>query len=240
MYVPTDPTRQSPKAAEYQFLKLWVHNELTEVRHHHNAGWASIKRSNQIFSEQGFKCERPDGEVYFLFPPSVVVEEGDEIDWGAASGRVDKWTVTATNRVREFVRCEVRRPRSGEGPIEDLLRSTGLAEAAEYLSNAKQRLVEGTPTAWGDCISNCRNALQSAIRQLTGEGQISAGIKKLRDVCDFGDRESDFVAALEKLLVASRDVLSKSGAHPPLPGYDFAIFAYDLTMVVLRFIVNSR
>jgi len=240
MYMQTDPTRPSPKAAEYQFLQLWIHNELTKVRHHHNAGWASIRRGNQVFSEQGFKCERPDGQVYFLFPPSVAVEEGDEIDWGAASGRADKWVVTDTNCVREYIRCQARRPRPGEAPIEELLRSSSLAEAAEYLANAKQRLGESTPASWGDCISNCRNGLQATIRQLTGEGQLSAGIKKLREVCNFGDGESEFVGALEKLLAASRDLLSKSGAHPPLPRKDFAVFAYDLTVGVLRFIVSSR
>ena len=143
MYAQVDTTLP-PKAAEYQFLQLWVHDDLTKLRHHNNPGWALITRGTQISSEQGFKCERPDGTVYFLFPPSVIAEEGDVVGWRATSGAKDEWLVTSTNRVREFIRCEVKRPRAVDRPIDDLLRSASMQEAADYLRNASQRLAEGT------------------------------------------------------------------------------------------------
>ncbi len=108
MYVEATPSK---KSQEYNFLKLWVHNELTKVRHHCNAGWALIRHGAQTLSEAGFKCERPEnGQVYFLFPPSVPLEDGDLIAWGAGSGVKDEWVVTSTNLLRECLRCEVRRP----------------------------------------------------------------------------------------------------------------------------------
>jgi hypothetical protein len=235
MYAQVDATLP-PKAAEYQFLKLWVHNELTKLRHHSNTGWALIKRGAQISSEQGFKCERPEGTVYFLFPPSVIAEEGDVISWGAASGAKDEWLVTSTNRVREFIRCEVKRPQAVDRSIDDLLRSASMQEAADYLRNASQRLAEGTAVEWSDCVANCRNALQTAVGQLTGEGHLPAGVKKLKEVCGFGDRELEYVQAVDALLLASKNLLSKSGAHPP-PDYHFAAFAMDQTVATLRFIV---
>jgi hypothetical protein len=76
--------------------------------------------------------------------------------------------------------------------------------------------------------------------QLTGEKQLSEAIKKLRGVCSFGEKETEYVVALEKLFRASRDVLSKSGAHPPMPQYPFAAFALGLTTETLRFILATR
>src|SRR5271157_3098527 len=179
MYVRVDPA-PPPKGAEYQVLKFWVHNELTKLRHHNNPGWALIKRGLQSSSEQGFKCGRPNGEVYFLFPPSVVVEEADVIAWDSASGLKDEWSVISKNRTREFIQCEVRCPSPSDRSIDELLLSASLPEVAEYLSNATQRLKEQTPAAWGDCVSNCRNALQAAVRKLTGEDHLSAGLRKLK------------------------------------------------------------
>ncbi|HWZ45502.1 MAG TPA: hypothetical protein VNW97_18655 [Candidatus Saccharimonadales bacterium] len=239
MYVEAN-TAPSSKETEYSFLKLWTHNELTKQRHGHDPGFAVIKRGSQSFSEMGFKCERPDGTVYFLFPPSVLVEEGDVIAWGASSGLTDEWVITMTNRTKAAVRTEVRRPKSSDQSVGDLLRATSLTQVGGYLENARQRLGEGTPTGWSDCVANCRNALQTAVTQMTGEGQLSPGLRKLKDVCQFGEREIEFVERLEKLLLTSKDLLSKTGAHPPLPGYHFAAFALEMTTVALRFMVADR
>jgi len=230
----------SRKSAEFGSLRLWVHNELSSRGHHNNAGSALIRHGTQSFHEQGFKCERPEnGQVYFLFSASVEAIEDDLIAWNDLNGPPDEWTVTATNRVTEYLRCEVRRPRPTDRPVDELLRSAGLAQAAEYLANARQRLAEGTPASWGDCTANCRNALQAAVRQLTGEGQLSAGLKKLKEVCLFGEREAEHIQALDKLFTNSRDLLSKTGAHPPLPDYPFAVFALDLTTAILRFLMTA-
>jgi len=230
----------SRKSAEFGFLQLWVHNELNNRGHHYNAGPALIRRGTRSREEQGFKCERPEnGQVYFLFSPSVDAIEDDLIAWNYSSGPPDEWTVASINRTNECLRCEVRRPRLTDRSVDELLRPAGLLQAAEYLANARQRLNEGTPSAWGDCTANCRNALQSAVRQLTGEGQLSAGLKKLKEVCRFGEREIEHIQVLDKLLTNSRDLLSKTGAHPPLPDHPFAVFALDLTTAILRFLVTN-
>ncbi len=89
-------------------------------------------------------------------------------------------------------------------------------------------------------MSNCRNALQATLRQLTGEGQLSAGIRKLKEVCQFGEREVEYTQALEKLFITSRDLLSKTGAHPPMPSHADAAFVLDVTTATLRYIVTTR
>jgi len=223
--------------AEFQFLALWVHNE--RGKHHPNAGWANVKREPQFsFSVQGFKCERPDGEVYFLFPHSSTVNVGDLVTWGSYPD--DQWVVTGINRTSECLSCEVRRPHARDESVDSLLRSISLTKAAEYLANAKARLEEGTATGWGDCVANCRNALQEVVTQLTGENHLSDGIKRLRDVCNLGEKESAYVETLDRLFRASRDVLSKSGAHPPVPDYPFAAFSLDLTTATIRFLLATR
>jgi len=227
--------------AEYQFLTLWVHNEFRD--HHPNSGWAAVRREpNVCFREQGYKCERPNnGQVYFLFTHSSTVSEGDLISWGESSGRTDdQWIVTATNRTSQSLRCEVRRPEPKDKSADQLLRAASFVKAAEYLSNARQRLADGTSTGWNDCVANCRNALQEVLTQLTGEKHLSEGISKLGDVCDLGEKETEYVKTLEKLFRASRDVLSKSGAHPPTPEYPFAAFALGLTTETIRFILAVR
>jgi hypothetical protein len=220
-------------AAEFESLRLWVHNE--RGKHHPNAGWANL---NNSVSAQAFKCERPDGKVYFLFPRSSTVTGGDLITWGSYPD--DQWIVTGINRTSECLSCEVRRPEPRDGPVESLLRSASFTKAAEYLSNAKQRLEEGTATGWGDCVANCRNALQEVVTQLTGEKHLSAGLKKLADVCNLGEKETEQLETLEKLFRTSRDVLSKSGSHPPTPDYPFAAFAFGMTSEMIRFLLAKR
>jgi hypothetical protein len=230
----------SNQSAEYQGLTLWVHNERRE--HNPNGGWAEIRREPRMYwQEQAYKLERPDGHVYFLFTRSSAVRESDLISWGGSSLAVpDEWIVTAVNPTNQCVRCEVERPKPSDRSIDHLLRAASFTKAAEYLSNARQRLDEGTATGWNDCVANCRNALQEVLTQLTGEKQLSEGINKLSEVCNLGEKETEYVKALEKLFRASRDVLSKSGAHPPMPGQPFAVFVLDITTATLRFLLTAR
>jgi hypothetical protein len=223
--------------AEFQFLGLWVHNE--RGKHHPNAGWATVSREpNVVFSAHGSKCEREDGKPYFLFPHSSTVSVGDLITWGSYPD--DQWVVTAINRTSECLSCEVRRPEPRDKSVDSLLRSDPFTKAAEYLANAKARLEAGTVTGWGDCVANCRNALQEVVTQLTGEQPLSAGLKKLRDVCNLGEKETEQIETLERLFRTSRDVLSKSGAHPPTPEYPFAAFALGMTSETIRFLLATR
>jgi len=230
----------SNKSADFQILTIWVHNERRD--HNPNGGWATIRREPQTcFQEQGYKCEWPEnGQVYFLFTRSSSVMEGDRIAWREGTGQKDEWVVTGINPTNQYVRCEVRRPRATDQSIDYLLRSASLNNAAEYMSNARQRLDEGTDTGWSDCVANCRNALQEVISALTGERNLSEGLRKLKDFCNLGEKEAEYIKSMERLFLASRDVLSKSGAHPPMPGQQFAIFALGLTTETLRFILTTR
>lgn len=231
----------SNKQAEYNRLTIWVHNECNH--YHPNGGWATIRREPDVcFQEQGYKCERPEsGQVFFLFAHSSSVLESDLITWGEGSGRTDdRWVVVEINRTNQYLRCEVRRPKSYDQSVEQLLRSAQFIHAADYLCNARERLRENSAAGWNDCVANCRNALQEVLTQLTGEKQLSAGIAKIRDICNIGDKETVYVESLEKLFRASRDVLSKSGAHPPMPQQPFATFALELTSATIRFLLTTR
>jgi hypothetical protein len=59
-------------------------------------------------------------------------------------------------------------------------------------------------------------------------------------MCQFGERETEYAQALEKLLIASRDLLSRTGAHPPMPCHADAAFLFDVTTATLRYIVTTR
>jgi hypothetical protein len=59
-------------------------------------------------------------------------------------------------------------------------------------------------------------------------------------VCNLGGNEIAYVEELEKLLRVSRDVLSKSGAHPPMPEHALAAFAFGITSETIRFLLATR
>ena len=237
-YVVTDsaPTRVQ---AEFSALKLLVHNELT-TNARYDAGDSIVRHGTATIQYPCFKGERhTDGRVVFLFPSSVVVEEGDVVAWRPATDVKDEWIVSETVRMRSYTRCEVRKARSTDLPIDDLLRSASLTEAADYLKTAKERLDSESPDGWNDSVSNSRNALQAAIRSRTGELHLSAGIKKLREISEFGSAETELLDAVERLFQKSRDVLSKSGAHPPRPSRALAVLAFDLSTTLLKFMVSG-
>lgn len=236
-YVVTDnaPTRIQ---AEFSALQLLVHNELSKNARY-DAGDAIVRHGATTIQYPCFKGERHnDGKVVFLFSSSVVVEEEDVVAWRPGTGVKDEWIVSETVRMRGFVRCEVRKPKSTNLPIDDLLRSASLTEAADYLRTAKERLDSDTPDGWNDSVSNSRNALQSAIRCKTGELHLSAGIKKLREVSEFGSAETELLDTVERLFQKSRDVLSKSGAHPPRPSRALAVLALELSTALLKFMAS--
>lgn len=56
----------------------------------------------------------------------------------------------------------------------------GIGEAQTYLDNAEARFRDGTPEGFGDCISNCRNALLSLLKSLTGTDRVNDAVKILR------------------------------------------------------------
>lgn len=121
-----------------------------------------------------------------------------------------------------------------------LLNQAGLTEAFEYLSSARTRLNSGQATGFGDCKSNCRNALVSAIKAITGQEKVRDGIKVMSQEGYFGEREEDFFLALEKMLSAIYQVQTKKGPHIPMPVYLEAEFCLRLTEASIDFLARSK
>ncbi len=230
------------KRTEFAYLALWASNELTARHHYYESGWVVLRHASQPNSEQCLKCLEPTtATTYFLFPPSAVVEQGDVILWGHPRVPEEEWVVSRTNRFRERIQCDVHRRGLMDLGTDEMLRARGLSSAAVYLLNADSRLNEENPVAWGNCIADCRNALQEVICNFTGSGDLGQGIRKLKDVPEMGKIASEYLEALERLLSVSRSLLSKSGAHPPLPENKAqAILALDLAKAIIRFMVLRR
>ena len=222
--------------SDFAELKAWARHELSRLNHDYQSGPVEIKHGATANSVLGMKCiDHGTGTTYFLFPRSVSVDHNDQLVWGTD----EEWRIVATNQIRQGIRCDVRRPIPADKEVDELLRARGLLEPADYLLDAKERLAEETPPALANCKTACRNALLSAVRQLTGEGGFKEGVKKLRDVCSFGAREDEYLKALENLLLKSKDLLSKAGPHPPMPDQVSATFALELTKATLRFLVTK-
>lgn len=224
------------KSSDFVELKAWARHELSRLNHEYQSGPVEIKRGATANSVLGLKCiDHATGRTYFLFPRSIPVDHNDLLVWAGD----EEWRIVATNQIRQGIRCDVRRPTPADKEIDELLRSCGLLEPAAYLLDAKERLAEETPAALANCKTACRNALLSAVRQLTGEGGFKEGVKKLRDVCSFGTREEEHLKALENLLLKSKDLLSKAGPHPPMPDQASATLALELTKAILRFMATK-
>jgi len=114
-------------------------------------------------------------------------------------------------------------------------------EALQYLETARRRLEEGTPTGFADCLSNCRNALVSTMKTLTGTENLREGVKRLKSQEKFGTAEEEFIDAWEGLLTKLYNLLSKkSGAHPPLPDDENnAVLGLEMTEAVIEYLTAT-
>lgn len=129
-----------------------------------------------------------------------------------------------------------------QSKIQPLVRLSkiGLDEAMTYLKNARERFETKTPQGYADCKSNCRNALVSCIKALTGQEKMREGVKILSKKGLMGERESELVESLGELLSKLYNVASKKGSHPPLPSNEEdALLALNLTEAVLNFIATK-
>lgn len=120
-----------------------------------------------------------------------------------------------------------------------ILNNLGLGEAMRYLQNARMRFDTKTPEGYSDCKTNCRNALVSAIKALTGKENIRDSVKELGKQGILGEREEELVNAFADLLAALHSVASKKGPHPPLTTEeDDANLILSLTTSFLTYIAN--
>jgi hypothetical protein len=196
-----------------------------------------VVRGSERLREGAAKCVDPNrGTTVFFLTQSAAVTEGDVLAWKGS----EEWVVMQTNNLSAGIRCEVRKRLPGDRDIDELLRHYHLSETADYLENARERLLAGSSAALGDCKTSCRNALLAAVKGLSGKGSFNDGVRALHDTLGLGEREQEYLRALERLLLKSKDLLSKAGPHPPLPGPVSAHFAMELTTATLKFLVLAR
>lgn len=126
--------------------------------------------------------------------------------------------------------------------IQPLIKLTnlGLSEAWTYLQNARARFETKTPAGYADCKSNCRNALVSCIKALTGQENVREGARILGKQGLMGEREEEVIKAFGELLAKLYSVASKKGPHPPLAmDEEDAELVLGLTTTILNFIANK-
>ena len=126
-------------------------------------------------------------------------------------------------------------------PIEEVVREgSPFNEAHGYLNNAKRRIKTKTPAGYSDCKTNCRNALLSILRELTGKERVREAAKELTNQGILGERESEFTETFEKLLGILHGLDSKEGAHPPMTrNENDAKLALNLTRDIVEYIINQ-
>ena len=116
------------------------------------------------------------------------------------------------------------------------LQRIGLGESLTYLQNARARFETQTAEGYADCKTNCRSALVSAIKSLTGQEKLREGVKLLAKKGVFGEREMEFIDAFGDLLASLHSVASKKGPHPPLPDQEDSELVLGVTTSVMTYI----
>jgi len=126
-------------------------------------------------------------------------------------------------------------------PIEELVIDRDpFTEAHRYLKNAKRRIKEKTPEGYSNCKADCRNALMSALKTLTGEDTIKEAAKALHKQGILGEREEEFTKTFDNLLGILHGIDSKKGSHPPMTrNENDAELALNLTTSVVKYIINQ-
>jgi hypothetical protein len=114
----------------------------------------------------------------------------------------------------------------------------GITEALTYLENARIRYEAGGSTGFSDCKANCRNAIASLMRGLSGTDKVRDAVKKLHQQGLLGERETEVVEAIADLITKLYGLASKTGTHPPLATEDDAHFTLRITEAVVEYIVR--
>ena len=113
-------------------------------------------------------------------------------------------------------------------------------ESYQYLENAKTRFDTKTATGYSDCKANCRNALMSALKTLTGKEKVREAAKELGNQGILGKREEEFIESFVELLVKLHGLASKKGSHPPMTREaDDAELVLSITTSILNYVTNQ-
>lgn len=121
-----------------------------------------------------------------------------------------------------------------------VLDKLAFSESYQYLENAKARFDTKSAVGYSDCKANCRNALMSALKTLTGKEEVREAAKELGNQGILGKREQEFIEGFVELLVKLHGLASKKGSHPPMTREaDDAELVLSITTSVLNYVTNQ-
>lgn len=121
-----------------------------------------------------------------------------------------------------------------------VLDEVAFSEAYQYLQNAEARFDTKSAVGYSDCKTNCRNALISALKTLTGKEDIREAVRELGKQGILGKREQEFIESFAELLVKLYGLVSKKGAHPPMTREeDDAKLVLSITTSIISYITNQ-
>ena len=121
-----------------------------------------------------------------------------------------------------------------------MLDKLGLSESLRYLQNARNRFETKTAEGYSDCKANCRNALISALKTLTGKEDIREAVRELDKQGILGKREQEIIESFGELLVKLHGLASKRGSHPPMTmEEDDAELVLSITTSIISYITNQ-
>jgi len=121
-----------------------------------------------------------------------------------------------------------------------VLDKLAFSESYQYIQEAKARFDTKTAVGYSGCKANCRNALMSALKTLTGKEKVREAATELSKQGILGKREEEFTETFEKLLVLLHGLNSKKGSHPPMTrNEDDAELALGLTTSILNYVTNE-
>lgn len=173
--------------------------------------------------------------------PELIRQTTSELGWsGIESFKLDKSILDApqADQQKEFQKV------ASEAIIQikqKLVRiqSLGIGEAYTYLENARARYTDGGTAGYSDCKANCRNAILSLMKSLTGTENIGDAVKILNKQGLLGDREADVVEAITDLVKCLHGLASKTGSHPPLATELDAQFTLRLTEATIEYLAST-
>lgn len=121
-----------------------------------------------------------------------------------------------------------------------MLDKLAFSESYRYLKNAEDRFNTKTAEGYSDCKANCRNALMSALKTLTGKEEVSEAARELGRQGMLGKREQEFIESFVELLVKLHGLASKKGSHPPMTREaDDAELVLGITTSIISYITNQ-
>ena len=142
-----------------------------------------------------------------------------------------------------YIDVDQRERREATAASQDVLVVLGepaFSEAYQYLENAKTRFDTQTAVGYSDCKTNCRSALISALKTLTGKEDTREAVRELGKQGILGEREQGFIESFAELLPRLYGLVSKKGAHPPMTREeDDAKLALSITTSIISYITNQ-